>query len=312
MFRFGATPASTVPILITNQELNSNGYDLFKGTPGYEDTLTLADNVDGTLTMQPNVAPVSSARTFWVKTFAGTNVLNTDIFNNVVNISNLNVTGVASFNFIAGAIGQNIPSLVVTGVASFNTVYDQNLIVSGAASFSTASAGNVPVIFSNTRLLSATGTINITGIPGGFSTLELNMSGKGTQNAISDSVMIQFNGDGSAVYDDQINYNVGTGYAFSSDANSSQANIALMAGGAAAEANIFSPLSLKIPDYADTTRYKLGLSNFFISGNGAPASGVGGFQWRNTAAITSMAITFISGSVRTFDIGTTVQVILYP
>jgi hypothetical protein len=118
LFRFGTSPADTTPILITNQELNSNGYDLFKGTLGYEDTILLADNVEATLLLQPNVIPTgSNARTFWVKDFNGVTQMSVDIITGITTINNLVVNGTASVGFVPG-FGANIPTLIVQGNAS--------------------------------------------------------------------------------------------------------------------------------------------------------------------------------------------------
>jgi hypothetical protein len=162
LFRFGTSPADTTPILITNQELNSNGYDLFKGTVGYEDTITLADNLDGTLLLQPNVSPPGpNARTLWVKNFAGTTVLSADIATGQVIIPNLIVSGTASINLIGASVNSAVNNLTVTGIASINSMFGGNGVwsitgtqstVQGAASWARVLILDVPAGSTDTIL----------------------------------------------------------------------------------------------------------------------------------------------------------------
>ncbi len=58
--------------LITAARLNANSYNLFKGVAGFEDTIQLADNVAGTVVLQPTTDPVSPVQLFQVKNQAGT------------------------------------------------------------------------------------------------------------------------------------------------------------------------------------------------------------------------------------------------
>lgn len=57
--------------VISKTRLNNNSYDLFKGTIGSEDTITLADNVADTFLLQPNVDPAGTTKIFRIKNQAG-------------------------------------------------------------------------------------------------------------------------------------------------------------------------------------------------------------------------------------------------
>lgn len=159
MTRWGSIPNDQTPIEITNFKLNSNEYELWKATPGFEDTLTLGNWVDNTLLFQPNQAPTATARTLWVKNFSGTTIFSADIFNGIVTINNLNVIGSASINLVVGTIGQNIPSLIVTGQASINTLGAATATLTNLAS-STATITNLASTTATlTNLASTTATI---------------------------------------------------------------------------------------------------------------------------------------------------------
>lgn len=57
---------------------------------------------------------------------------------------------------------------------------------------------------------------------------------------------------------------------------------------------LFSPVTITLPEYASTTKFKAGTATYTTRREAAPSTinrhGMTGWQWRNTAAITSIGI----------------------
>jgi hypothetical protein len=104
---------------ITSQIFNSNTYYLLKGIPTYEDTITLADNVAGTLRLRPTNDPGSVTQLFQIMDEAGTVKLHLDSDGSITTVGTLATNG---SGFYGGG-------LTVTG----NEVVGGDLSVTGDA-----------------------------------------------------------------------------------------------------------------------------------------------------------------------------------
>ncbi len=91
--------------LITADRLNRNSYNLFKGVAGYEDSVILADNVAGTLTLKPTIDPVATTQLIQVQNAAG-----------VVQFS-VQANGV--INTLGGIAGIAFTGLTLAGTTTF-------------------------------------------------------------------------------------------------------------------------------------------------------------------------------------------------
>lgn len=157
---------------ITAALFNAQTYYLLKGTPSYEDTITLADNVAGTFLLKPTSDPVGVVQLFQVSdaegnvkfaigsdgslivngnasfaqtaTFTNLVVNGTASINGLTNgstgatnvFSTLIVNGAASMQTLNVAGQTSLNNLTVSGNASINGEYVQNLQVAGVASVS--------------------------------------------------------------------------------------------------------------------------------------------------------------------------------
>lgn len=197
------------------------------------------------------------------------------------------------------------PTTVVVGPASAT---DGNLAVfNGTSGKLVKDGGAVPVAaFAKIACTSpsATTTVTFSSIPGTYSNLELKILGNSQAAATTDTLTMRFNGDSGANYDNefiQANTSTVTGSGSNADTGIKLASVV----GSTGIATGGTPVNIEIPGYAQTSLQKgalsqvglkIGTSNvnqlFYIGYQGT---------WRNTAAITSIALilgsNWTSGSV---------------
>ena len=175
-------------------------------------------------------------------------------------------------NAIAGLYGVGAPP-VVTAYESISTV-----TVGGGGSAS----------------------ISFTSIPGTYTHLQVRCLARTDRALTSDQLRITLNSDAAANYSDHTLSGDGSSATASGAAN----NNYMFLGRAAADtagASIFGATIFDILDYANTNKYKTVRSltgvDFNGSGNITFASG----SWRNTAAVTSIQVTFLGSSMRQYS-----------
>jgi hypothetical protein len=154
-----------------------------------------------------------------------------------------------------------------------------------------------------TKISSATlgapaANLDITSIPGTFTSLELHALVRSDQGASSNTALT-FNGDSAAHYDRQTSgANATSGIAAAGTAESGILSILYAITGTTA--SVFTTLRVVIPFYSGTTAFK----NCFISSTEFQTLGTGatyevdnsGFLWRSTAAITRITIAPAAGN----------------
>lgn len=160
-------------------------------------------------------------------------------------------------------------------------------------------AGSVdnPVIFRVDPLLVASPSIDITGIPAVFRTLEIKAKLRGDVAAVSTSFRLRFNGDTGAFYDVQLAAFPGTSSTVTQNFGQSSINLGPMPGGSAL-ANLFSVHKVEIIGYSDDqnkqviaeTTYKHNITT------GTMENDQEGGHWRNNGAITSMSLFPLAGN----------------
>lgn len=145
-----------------------------------------------------------------------------------------------------------------------------------------------------------TNTILGGNIPGSYNHLRFLLVGRSDATATAVTPGFTFNNDGGTNYDYEWRVNKGTS---PSDVNANAATSFQVGGIGAASATSGSPGSMQvtIPCYAATTFRKQMLftcwyKNVADGTAGAYSAGVGGGEWRSTAAITRIIVTPSSGN----------------
>jgi len=156
-------------------------------------------------------------------------------------------------------------------------------------------------------LLGADGTFSFTGIPATFKHLQLICYLRSDRGAAFDDLGIQFNGDTAANYDAYSFEAFGTGPSTNGNENYGGTKMQIGNGciGNSAGANLFSGLSIAIPDYANTTNNKsLRLQAANKTGTAATNMHVlfGMGSWRSNAAISRIDV-FPTGGGTNFNAG---------
>lgn len=334
MLRWGSSPADTTQILITNLHLNQNSYEIFKATPGYEDTIILGDWVDGTFVLQPNQVPVANTKLFKVNDNAANNLAYIDS-SGILYAQGLIVTGTASISTFP-VPGANMPSLVVTGTASINnletntatiqTLVTTHLYTNGVTSlgnlnqsgiatmgsiqvFPGGQVNNIPVRLFTQTLNSPQATMGTPSLPGfgAYSAMRITWSGRVdvAQQSLNAAPTLVINDDnnGSGGF-----YGWGSvailttgGGSFTAFNAGNEVCYAILAGSAAP-----SFVSAGVIDIQQTTASTLFRSYTFSSftpsaGGGAGflnggAFAQGGANWKSISALNSLYLNTISGN----------------
>jgi hypothetical protein len=145
-----------------------------------------------------------------------------------------------------------------------------------------------------------TGTITFSSIPATFKSLQIRMMSQTNRTpAVIDSVLFRFNGDTASNYWYHTLQADGATVAANNSGTAVTRILPVINGTAssAAGANVFGVGIIDIIDYASTTKYKT-LRGFLGSdSNGAGTMGIGSGMWNNTAAITSITISMVQGTL---------------
>ena len=212
-------------------------------------------------------------------------------------------TGQATSFTAVGTTGQ-----VLTGVTGADPTWQ----AAGSGALTFLGQG----VFTSGTACSSTGTVTTTcaatsitfsSIPGTYSGLMIQFSGRVTDSAAAENLNIQFNGDTGANYFSQsvqANQSSATGSASNATGTPFIAGVT----GASANANRPALVTIEIPNYAGTTFFKMASAKeayFSATGtNNALSSGVVGMEWENTGAITSVKL--IDGGGGNYVAGSTV------
>lgn len=158
------------------------------------------------------------------------------------------------------------------------------------------------VLIASNTLGSAAASVTFSSIPGTYTDLVLRISARNSDASVVDNCVLKFNGDGTTT-----NYSEtfleGTGSAASSSRVSSQARFlyGMIINGNNSTSNTFGNLEVYIPSY--TANQNKPASMFGVQETNATAAYMESSAglYRNTAAITSIELSFLG--VKTFSIG---------
>jgi hypothetical protein len=153
-------------------------------------------------------------------------------------------------------------------------------------------------VLASVTISSATPSISFTGIPTGYTHLQISGLVRTATSAVYDAVFMRINGDAAANYFRHLILSDGTntpqsyGYA-----NESKLNVGYMAGNTA-EANSFGVFVTDIVDYTATTKYKTMKSIGGQNNNsvGSAYVNMSSGAWANTSAVSSLTFYTESGS----------------
>ena len=170
---------------------------------------------------------------------------------------------------------------------------------------STGGSGSVTQIQQIVVSGTTTNAVTFAAIPGTFSNLQLIGSGRVSDNAASEYVMVQFNSDTAAHYNSQYSSGAGTVASAVSTAGVPQTSVTIASfPGATAPANQPGSMLAWLPNYSGTTFFKQALSQFgWIAGSSTYAVWSALVDWMSTAPITSITLTDLGGGM--FIPGTT-------
>lgn len=189
-----------------------------------------------------------------------------------------------------------------TSVSSGGATSDQVLKATGSGGAAFARSGYALV--SSGTLGSANATLfDISGITSVYSALSLMVSARGDNASQSISAVFRINNDSGANYDYNAFFDNGAGPTLSSNNLAGQTSVLVTFPANTATAGSAGVYSLWLPFYAGTTLWKQGE----MGGSSSDGAGVYNlfqttFRWKNTAAITRLALTtggagnFVTGS----------------
>lgn len=195
------------------------------------------------------------------------------------------------------------PTQVYDGMVIYDSTVDLLLVYDiVSATWKKPSSGGIDKISENI-LVGSAASVTFSSIPSGYRGLLLQVQARGDTAAANTSVGLRFNGDSSAIYDQQTLLSAATTVAASESINATSASLGDMAANTAT-AGAAGAFSVMIPNYAGTTFWKQ-----FISGNQlATGTGTGTIhdrqfvgRWRSTAAVNQITLTpaagnFVAGS----------------
>ncbi len=121
---------------ITSALWNASLYNLFKGVVGFEDSIRLADNVQGTLLLKPNVAPPTSTQLLQIEDVNG-NVLFAVDYGGNLTAQSINPTSIPQK---VGSQTLTVPAATM-GISSIPTGYSTLMLVLLSRSETTGGGG---------------------------------------------------------------------------------------------------------------------------------------------------------------------------
>ncbi|HUC87633.1 MAG TPA: hypothetical protein VMR95_00605 [Candidatus Binatia bacterium] len=212
----------------------------------------------------------------------------------------------------AGTVGSGCVFTQITasngGVSSLNSLTGALTIAAGSNVTVTASGGNTLTIASSSSgamqliassvLASAAASVTFNSISGSYNHLHLVLIGRSSDAAVSDSVVVNFNGDTtSSDYDRQFFGAHGTSSSVGANAAIGNPTAINIPGTTAGNANAPGQGVIDLPGYAGTTFDKAVLS----TGGFVDSTAANDFSytalgaWHNTGAITEIVLTLGSG-----------------
>lgn len=135
-------------------------------------------------------------------------------------------------------------------------------------------------------------SISFTSIPSTYTHLQIRCFARTTRADSDDQLRLQLNSDTATNYSQHALSGNGTGVSASGTANTTFMFLGRSAA-ATSGTSIFGAAVIELLDYANTNKYKTlrGLTGLDMNGSGFSTLTSG--SWRNTAAVTSIQITFI-------------------
>jgi len=152
-----------------------------------------------------------------------------------------------------------------------------------------------------TTLGSATATITFSSISGSYTDLVLITNHGVSSGGSGDTISLRFNSDTGSNYSGTTIYGTGSSSASQRFSNQTVINIARSVGPTAS--SIESNAVINIQNYSNTTTYKTVISRANVPTGSYPGLEATVNIWRNTAAINSIDILYLSGG--TFVSGST-------
>ena len=144
-------------------------------------------------------------------------------------------------------------------------------------------------------------SVAFAGIPTtGYSHLQLRCLARTDRALTSDQLRITLNSDAAANYSDHNLSGDGASATASAAANNSYMFLGRSAA-ATATASIFGATIIDILDYANTNKYKTVRSLTGVDLNGSGNITLASGSWRNTAAVTSIQVTFLGSSMSQYS-----------
>jgi hypothetical protein len=215
----------------------------------------------------------------------------------------------------ATAVGSALAKLAADSVTGrregdmrYNTDTDVAEFWDGSAWKSVGHAARAWTVIEE-KELSGTGALSFTSIPATFSDLMLQGIVRGSPAAGAALMLMRFNGDSGANYDNERIDGGGAAPAASSGAAATSSIVGTIPHASSA-ANVFAPFTLIVPGYADTSHYKAWTANVAMHDPGVTATvTISGGQWRSTAAVTQIALSSNNGWTNNFVAGTRVTLL---
>lgn len=148
-----------------------------------------------------------------------------------------------------------------------------------------------------------------------YSSIEIQLYLRTALSAGWDNVMVQFNGDtGTSNYEYCFHTNSGTSAPTSTVAGSDKGIQLGLVAAATAPAGDYSPVTIKVPNYANAANYRGVIANSFYGNGNASQSAVwvGGGNWKNTAAAINRAVVSAYSSGALLKAGSRMVIYGYP
>jgi|SRR3990167_4720384 len=145
--------------------------------------------------------------------------------------------------------------------------------------------------------LGGAGTFSFTGISASYDDLFVKMVLRGAASATNENIVVRFNNDSGASYENQYVYGQSTTLVGAQATGQTSLMVGVNVNADTATANSFSVLHLMIPAYASTSIFKLGLLfNGGMRGSTANFVQIASGEWANTAAVDRIDISAAGGN----------------
>lgn len=182
-----------------------------------------------------------------------------------------------------------------SAASASNSIQLREMIVEVMQVGASGAGGGVETLISEVVTSGSQTTVTFSSIPATYRDLELRIRGR-TTSASNENILIQYNGDSGANYDQEYgNFVVATTSAGNGIGVSGLTVAGGIAGGTTA-ANYADATIIDIMDYRGTTFYKESIHRGTIRVGGNTYTFTGSGWWKNTAAITSVLVGLSSGS----------------